>query len=207
MRSLRKRMPRPVLDERAGVAIVAAWLALTCVPAWAAEGTISGKVEATPAKYLEETVVYVKQAPGSHAPRTLQLDQKNKAFVPHVLVVTQGDTVEFLNHDTIAHNVFSPDHETYNLGTFKPNEKRTYTFKNTGAYTQLCSLHPEMLGYVFVGQNPYASVVDKAGHFTIRDVPAGSYELEVWNSNLKAAPKRVTVAAGGTAEVSFTLHR
>jgi hypothetical protein len=135
------------------------------------------------------------------------LDQKGKAFVPHVLVVTQGDTVEFLNHDALAHNVFSPDHETYNLGTFQPNEKRTFAFKNAGAYTQLCSLHPEMLAYIFVGQNPYASIVDKLGRFTIKDVPPGTYDIEIWNSTLKAPAKKVTVAAGQTAEVSFALHR
>jgi plastocyanin len=205
----------PISDQRhaprrrtgSRTSIVAACLAFACGPAWAAGSAISGKVEATPAKFLEETVVYLKQVAGTYPARTVPLDQKGKVFAPHVLVVTQGDTVEFLNHDTLAHNVFSPDNETYNLGTFQPNEQRTHTFKNVGVYTQLCSLHPEMLAYIFVGQNPYASVVDKVGHFTIKDVPPGTYDIEVWNSNLKTLPKKVTVAAGQTAEVSFALHR
>jgi plastocyanin len=175
--------------------------------AFAAGGTVSGKVDATPAKYLEETVVYLKEVPGKHAPGTENMDQKGMKFIPHILTVTLGDSVDFLNHDSVAHNVYSPDNETYNLGSFKPEEKRSYTFKTAGMYTQLCSIHPEMLGFIFVGQNPYSAVVDKEGSFTIKDVPAGSYTIAVWNSHLKAADKKVTVAEGQSAEVSFSLHR
>jgi plastocyanin len=175
--------------------------------ALAQSGTITGKVEATPAKYLAETVVYVKQAPGTFAPKTVSLDQKNLSFLPHVLVVTKGDTVKFLNHDNVAHNVYSPDEDAYNLGTFKQNEERTHTFAKEGAYSQLCSIHPEMLAYVFVTQNPYAAVVDANGNYTIKNVPPGSYKLAVWNSHLKAPEKSVTVAAGKTTEESFAVKR
>lgn len=175
--------------------------------ALASGGTVSGKVEANPAKYLEETVVYLKAVSGGQAAKTLSMDQKGMKFIPHVLTVAQGDTVEFFNHDTVAHNVFSPDNESYNLGTFKPGETRTYNFKQAGLYTQLCSIHPEMLGFIFVGQNRFAAVVDSTGKFTINDVPPGNYELAVWNSHLKATAKQITVVDGKTAEASFSLHR
>ena len=175
--------------------------------ALAAGGTVSGKVEATPAKYLEETVVYLKEVPGKQAPSIKNMDQKGMKFIPHVLTITQGDSVDFLNHDSMAHNVYSPDNETYNLGSFKPEEKRSYTFKTAGMYTQLCSIHPEMLAFIFVGQNPFSAVVDKDGRFTIKDVPPGNYTIAVWNSHLKAADKKVTVSEGQSAEVSFSLHR
>ena len=129
-------------------------------PALAAGGTISGKVEATPPKYLEDTVVYLKDVSGTFPKRTEKMDQKGMKFIPHVLTVTKGDTVDFLNHDNVAHNVYSPDNEGYNLGTFKQNETRSHTFDKPGTYAQLCSIHPEMLGYIFVGQNPYAAAVD-----------------------------------------------
>ena len=181
--------------------------AAAALPAAAQTGTITGKVEATPAKYLAETVVYVVAAPGTFAPKTVPLDQKALTFRPHVLVVTKGDTVKFLNHDTVAHNVYTPDGTPYNLGTFKPGESRTYTFKKQGAYTQLCSIHPEMLSYVFVNQNPYAAAVDAKGHYAIKDVPAGRYELAIWNSHLKAPKKAVTVTAGKPVEMDFDLKR
>jgi plastocyanin len=176
--------------------------------ALAADGTITGKVDVTPAKYLEETVVYLKgvKAPAK-APETKAMDQKSMTFVPHVLVVTQGDSVKFLNHDTVVHNVYSPDSEGYNLGSFKQNEDRSYTFKQEGAYTQLCSMHPEMLAYVFVAPSPYAAAVDKKASFTIAHVPPGTYQLAVWNSHLKAPDKPVTVAAGQTVTENITLKR
>jgi hypothetical protein len=123
------------------------------------------------------------------------------------MAIVVGDTVKFLNHDTLVHNVYSPDGEGYNLGSFKQDEERTYTFSKAGVYSQLCSIHPEMLGYVFVGQNPYASSVDKKGAFEIKNVPPGTYKLSVWNSHLKAADKSVTVAAGKTLDESFSVKR
>ncbi len=98
--------------------VVGALCAASTLPALAQTGTITGKVEATPAKYLPETVVYVVKAPGTFPPRTEKMDQKALAFTPHVMVITQGDTVEFLNHDTVAHNVYSPDVDAFNLWTF-----------------------------------------------------------------------------------------
>lgn len=170
-------------------------------------GTVAGKVDVKPARFQDETVVYLKTVPGSRPAATVQMDQKGMKFVPHVLTVTKGDTVDFLNHDNVAHNVYSPDNEGYNLGTFKQNETRSHTFDKTGTYTQLCSIHPEMLGYVFVGQNPYAAAVDAKGHYAIKDVPAGTYQLEVWNAKLKAPAKSVTVAAGQTLTENLTLKR
>jgi plastocyanin len=207
MRSFQRGGETRIGNRLAKASLMAVTLALSGGVAQAAGGSVSGRVEAMPAKYLEETVVYLKDVPGSYPAKKVPIDQKGMKFEPHVLAITAGDTVDFLNHDTVAHNVFSPDNEGYNLGTFKPGETRTYTFKTPGVYTQLCSIHPEMLGYIFVGQNPYAAVVDREGRFTIRDVPPGTYTIAVWNSHLKAADKKVTVAEGKTAEESFSLHR
>jgi hypothetical protein len=124
-----------------------------------------------------------------------------------VLVITVGDTVKFLNHDNVDHNVFTPDGEAYNLGTFKANETRSHTFTKEGTYTQLCSVHPEMLAYIFVGDNPYAAAVDKTGKFTIKNVPPGTYQIAVWNPKLKAAEQSVTVAAGKPVEINFSIKR
>lgn len=175
-------------------------------PAVAGGGTVSGKVDATPAKYLPETVVYLKNVPGTYTPRNVSMDQRGMKFIPHVLIVTQGDTVKFLNNDNVAHNVYTPDGEGYNLGTFKQNQDASYTFQKTGVYSQLCSMHPEMLAYIFVGQNPYAAVVSADGRYEIKDVPPGTYQLGAWNPKLKAADRSVTVGAGA-AEVNLSIQR
>jgi len=196
---------KPSVPTRSLLAVLA-----LCLPvaAFAEGGTITGKVDVTPAKYTEDTVVYLKSVPGTFAPRKLSMDQKGMKFIPRVLTVTQGDTVRFLNNDGVAHNVYSPDGESYNLGNFGKGEEASYTFKKTGVYTQLCSLHPEMLAYIFVGQNPYATAVDAKGNYTIKDVPPGTWEIAVWNANkLKAPDEKVTVVAGKTVTQNFSVKR
>ncbi len=180
---------------------------LAAGPALAEGGTVSGRVEATPAKYLEETVVYLKGVKAPAKPQTHVMDQRNMAFVPHVLAVAAGDTVKFQNHDGVVHNVYSPDNEGFNLGSFKKDEERSYTFKQEGSYSQLCSMHPEMLAYVFVAPSAYAAAVDKKGHYTIANVPPGTYQVAVWNSRLKGAAKPVTVTVGQTATVNLSVKR
>jgi len=170
-------------------------------------GTIRGKVEAEPAKYLDETIVYLKNAQGIYQPKVHVMDQRKMRFIPHMLTITQGDTVRFLNNDGLAHNVYSNDGEAYNLGMFPDGEERPYTFMRAGTYAQLCNIHPEMLAYVFVGQNPYSAIVDKSGRYEIRNVPPGQYTLAVWNSHLKGPEKSVSVDLGRTIDAHFTLRR
>ena len=172
-----------------------------------APSTITGSVSATPARYLGETVVYLKNAPAGHTPVTVSIDQRSMQFIPHVSAITVGDTISFGNHDTVAHNVFSPDNEGFNLGTFPPNQTRTYTFRRNAGYSLLCSVHPEMLGYVFVSPTPYHAVVDASGHFTIANVPPGTYTVGVWNPKLHGGDQSATVASGGSASVSFSIRR
>ncbi len=196
-------MKHTITLRRAAAALACA----AALPALAAGGSITGKVQATPATYLADTVVYLRSVPGSWAPRKVSMDQRGMQFIPHVLTITQGDTVEFLNNDHVAHNVYSPDGEGYNLGTFKTSENATYTYRKAGVYSQLCSIHPEMLAYVFVGQNPYASAVDASGHFAIKGVPPGTYQLAVWNAKLKSADRPVTVTGGASTQVDLSLQR
>lgn len=180
---------------------------LSAQSAAAAGGSIAGKVTATPDKYLKDTVVYLKEVPGNYKPRTETMDQKGMEFRPHILVLTVGDSVKFLNSDGVDHNVYTPDGEAYNLGVFPKGQAREHKFAQPGVYTQLCSIHPEMLAYIFVGQNPHAAPVKKDGSFRIENVPPGTYQLAVWNAKLKADDVSVTVAAGKTASAEFALAR
>jgi hypothetical protein len=128
------------------------------------------------------------------------------AFDPHVVVLAVGDTVKFHNHDKVDHNVFSTDGK-YDLGTWGTGGTKDHVFDKQGVFAQVCKLHPEMLAYVFVGQNRYATVVDDKGAFSIAGVPPGSYELDVWNPKLKAAAQNITVTADGTATAKFSIAR
>lgn len=177
-----------------------------CAASAATAGEIVGTVDATPAKYLKETVIYVEKAPGTFAPATHKMDQKGMKFIPHILTITAGDTVEFQNSDGVDHNVYTPDNDAYNLGMIASKKEGKHTFDKPGVYTQLCSVHPEMLAYVIVGQNPFAAVVGKDGHYKIKGVPPGEYTVLVWNSHLKSKGLSVTVGEG-KAEANFSVKR
>jgi plastocyanin len=186
---------------------VALLTTMICGPlAWG--GTITGSVKIKGT--AQPAVVYVETASGNFAPPAehARIDQQKMAFVPYLLPVVVGTTVDFLNHDSVNHNVFSPDGESYNLGTWAKGDKRSYTFKKLGVYTQLCSIHPEMEGFVVVLQNPYFATTDKAGNFKIANVPDGHYVLKVFSKKLKKPDKDkkfpVDVAHGAaTATIAF----
>lgn len=177
----------------------------------AAGSNITGTVKATGLASNADAVVYVEQAPAGPPPATVTMDQRKFQFVPHVLPVMIGTTVKFLNSDPTPHNVFSPDFEKYNLGTWPQGQSKEHVFSTCAkfpcAYTQLCRVHPEMEGFVVVLPNPYFAVSDREGHFEIANVPVGQYTVGVWHPKLKGKPAPVAVAAGKNATVDLVLAK
>jgi len=182
-------------------------VATASTAAYAGDGTITGTVDAKPSKFLKDTVVYIKEVPNTKLEaKTVEIDQKGMAFDPHIVTIAVGDTVKFHNHDKVDHNVYSPDGK-YDLGTWGTGATKDNVFKTVGVFSQICKLHPEMLAYVFVGQNRFAAQVDDKGAYTIAGVPPGKYELVIWNAKLKAESKKIEVAADGKVKADFSLAR
>jgi plastocyanin len=189
-------------------------VAVVCVgPLRAAGPSVTGTVKITGLASNADVVVYIQQAQGVFTPpaKPAEMDQKNFQFIPHVLPVVAGRAVRFLNSDPTPHNVFSPDNEKYNLGTWPQGQTKDYAYtkcaKPPCVYTQLCRVHPEMEGFVIVLQNPYFAVTNKEGHYDIPDVPPGAYTLAVWHAKAKAAPKPVTIETGKAITVDFAMGR
>ncbi len=172
-------------------------------------GTVTGAVDATLVKYKKDTVVYLKGVKGAVTPQKAVMDQKNLVFIPHVLAVPVGSTVEFINSDKVNHNVFSGDAaKKFNLGTYNPGMSKSITFDKPGEVNLLCNVHSEMSGYVIVTENSYFSVTGADGKFTIKNVPAGTYEISAWNEKLKPEGKTmVTVAEGQVASVALKMGK
>jgi plastocyanin len=195
------------------LAVVPALLMVLAAISTAADGSISGSVKAAGLASNADAVVWIQQAPGTAKPpaQPVTMDQKQMQFLPHVLPVVLGTTVRFLNSDPTAHNVFSPDLEKYNLGTWPKDQFKDHAFATCAkfpcVYTQLCRVHPEMEGFVVVLPNSYFTVSNKEGRFDIAGVPPGQYTVAVWHPKLKAQPKPVTVEAGKPASVDFALAR
>ncbi len=175
----------------------------------AAAGTITGKVSGVSGK----SVVYVDTIPGKTFPAPNQhpvIDQKGLLFHPHVTVVQQGTTVEFLNSDNVQHNVFWPSiggdkKAGHNLGTWPKGEKRSWKFDHPGTAALLCNVHPEMAGYVVVSPTPYFAETNDSGEYTIKDVPDGNYTVVAWHEGAKEQKKPVAVKGDGKAD--FTLSK
>jgi len=195
------------------LAVVPALLVALAAFSAAADGSIAGSVKAAGLSSNADAVVWIQQAPGTAKPpaQPVTMDQKQMQFIPHVLPVVLGTTVRFLNSDPTPHNVFSPDIEKYNLGTWPQGQSKDHAFATCAkfpcVYTQLCRVHPEMEGFVVVLPNAYYAVSNKEGHFEIAGVPPGQYTVAVWHPKLKAQPKPVTVEAGKPATLDFALAR
>jgi plastocyanin len=182
-------------------------LLLACgLPAFG--GDLHGKVACKGVRDSANAVVYVAAIPGKTFPAPQEhakMDQANLVFVPHVLPVLVGTTVDFKNSDAVLHNVFSPEPcaEKFNLGTWPKGESKSYTFKRECAATLLCKVHPEMEAFVVAVPTPYFAVTKADGSFHIADLPDGDYTVKVWHPKLKATQKAVKVA--GATEVSFEI--
>ena len=172
-------------------------------------GTIHGKVSGVNG----ESVVYVEAAAGKTFPAPTQhpaMDQKGLMFVPHILAVEQGTTVQFLNSDSVAHNVFwisiSGNKKLgHNLGTWPKGQKQAFKFDNPGVVPLLCNVHPEMAAYIVVSPTPYFAETDKSGEYKIDNVPDGAYTVSAWHEGAKSKSNSVKVAGDTTAD--FTLSK
>jgi plastocyanin len=178
---------------------------LSVSPSWA--GGIKGKVTAQGMRTAENIAVYVDAIPGKDFPAPSQhvvVDQKKMTFLPHVVVVLKGTTVDFVNSDSVGHNVYWPSISgnkklAHNLGTWPQGQKKSFQFNDLGAAALLCNVHPEMSGYVVVVPTPYSAVTGKDGSFEIKDVPPGKYTLKTWSEEGKVTTQAVEVSSGTVA--------
>jgi plastocyanin len=190
------------------IALVALTILTACSTA-AFAGTIHGKVSGVKG----ESVVYVEAIAGKTFPAPAQhvtMDQKGLMFVPHIMAIQQGTTVEFVNSDSVQHNVFWPSVSGnkklgHNLGTWPQGQRQSFKFDNPGIIPLLCNVHPDMSGYLIVSPTPYFAMTDKSGEFKIENVPDGTYTVTAWNEGAKSKSNPVKVAGDTTAD--FTLSK
>lgn len=171
-------------------------------------GTIQGLVK-TPWVKRYPALVYIEEVEGKAFPppeTSPFMSQKSLVFAPRILPVVKGARVDFTNDDNVVHNIFAPPGSAtrFNLGTYGQGVSKNVTFDKLGEVTLLCNVHPEMVGYVIVVQNPYFALTDKAGKFEIKDVPQGTYQLKVWHEKLKEVVQTVVVESGKIVSVEFT---
>lgn len=172
-------------------------LVLFTVPVIA--GTLQGSITVSGMRSNADAVVFIGEIPGKTFPppaEPVRMDQVRMVFTPFVVAVQAGTTVDFLNSDPVAHNVFTVDAcaDEFDLGSWTRGEVRSYTFEKPCAAVVLCNIHPDMEAYVVAVPTPYFAVTDDGGSFLIEDLPDGTYTLKVWHPKKKETSQKVTVS-------------
>jgi hypothetical protein len=199
----------------AGLLFAAVLTLMQFVPGTPQPGTVAGKIEikATapqqaasryplPGGQVQKsvapipTVVFV-DGPVTGAPAWPRIPrpeivQKDLQFSPVLLVIPRDVSVAFPNEDSEFHNVFSYSKpKRFDLGRYPKGESKSVVFDRPGIVKIYCEVHPWMRAAVLVLENPYYAVVSGDGTFAIRGIPAGHYDLTIWN--IDAGSKKVEV--------------
>jgi plastocyanin len=130
--------------------------------------------------------------------RTVRMVQKQKRFIPHIVAVPVGSTVDFPNEDPIFHNAFSNfAGQPFDVGLYAPGTSQKVRFTREGVVRVFCNIHPTMSAVIVVAPTPYIGMTSKAGDFSI-DVPPGQYRLRLFHERssaqtLQALERRITV--------------
>jgi plastocyanin len=137
------------------------------------------------------------------------LDQRDETFVPHVLAIVAGTTVDFPNSDQTYHNVFSLSKaKSFDLGRYAVGRIKSVRFDRPGIVRVFCDIHSHMSAFILVFSHRYFSVVDDQGHYRLENVPPGNYNVVAWNESVPLETSKVVVPeAGGEVELNVALGR
>jgi plastocyanin len=157
------------------------------------------------------SVVYLEAAPrGAFEqadPAHAIMDQRNETFVPHVLAITTGTTVDFPNSDRIYHNVFSLSRtKSFDLGRYAVGRSKSVRFDRPGIVRVFCDIHSHMSAFILVFNHPFYALTDTEGRYHIDNIPPGTYNVVAWNEGLASDPRAAAIPDGGAAELDFLLR-
>lgn len=168
----------------------------SCVSSAIAQaGTVSAQfrpASAAAKSALSNVVLWLTPIDGPLPPpvprNNLKLVQRNKEFIPHLLVVPAGSSVDFPNADPFFHNVFSLfNGKRFDLGLYEAGTHRAVRFDREGVSYIFCNIHPEMGAVVLALNSPYYAVSTRRGDVTMQGVPPGRYHIHVWGERVHLA--------------------
>jgi plastocyanin len=177
------------------------------LPARGSEVTGRVLVKRRPSATEVTTVVYLESLDGRTPvrPGHFRLEQKNKSFVPSVLPVPVGSTVDFPNDDPIFHNVFSVSPPApFDLGLYRGGASKSRIFSQAAVYRVFCNIHSQMTAVILVLPTSYITETAPSGSYQV-DVPAGRYRVTAWSERSQSASADIVVGAQPVAVPDITL--
>lgn len=167
-------------------------------------------IDKKPVKGIVITLI-PKEGPQSASPDTLAtMAQKEKSFLPRILVVQMGSSIRFPNQDPIKHHVYSfSKPKPFQLKLYRDKDPKPLLFDKPGVVALGCNIHDWMLGYIYVTQTPYFGRTNDKGHLTLK-IPPGEYTLTLWHPLLNEADQAhsetITVTSATSHQVQLK-HR
>ena len=141
------------------------------------------------------------------SPARAVLDQRNETFVPPVVAITVGSSVDFPNSDRVYHNVFSLSKtRRFDLGRYPRGQSRSVTFDRPGVVRVFCEIHSHMSAFILVFAHRFFAVTDTEGRYRIEGIPPGSYTLALWNEGVVRERREVRVEPGLVLEQDMAVE-
>jgi plastocyanin len=170
----------------------------------------AGDLLVSPQKELRNAVVWLENAPASAAwpakAEKVEMDQNGCIFIPRVVVVPAGGTVDFLNSDRLLHNIHATPKLNVSFNRTQPKDRTIpVTFAKPEIVRINCDLHSWMIGWVVVAAHPFYAVTGADGQFSFDNLPPGQYKLQVWHERLGTVPATVTVGDQQPARVTVEM--
>ena len=144
---------------------------------------------------------------GEPPPPPARMDQAGQQFVPRILVIVAGQSVEFHNSDNVYHNIFSySPPKRFDLGRYPKGHSRTVSFAKSGVVQIYCDIHSDMRADLIVAPSERYALISRSGRFRIKDVPAGSRTVKVWLPSSGVHLASVEVPVDGVAPLEMTVR-
>ncbi len=149
----------------------------------------AGRSELTIVVFAESLEGRTRVSPGR-----FKMAQRDKTFVPHILAIPVGSTVDFPNEDPIFHNVFSPSWpDRFDLGIYRAGASKSHVFPKPAIYRVFCMIHPEMTAVILVLPTSFITELDASGNYRL-SLPPGRFRLTAWSERTEPVTTEVRVS-------------
>jgi plastocyanin len=159
---------------------------------------------------IQSTVVSLlsvpKGLPARVPEQSLQLDQRECVFIPHILIVPVNTEIDVLNSDRVMHNfhAISVSNKETNVNQTKTRRRKlSFSYTQSEIVRVVCDVHSWMRAWIVVTEHPYYSVSNLDGRFRLENVPEGSYQVKAWHEELEEQIREVTLTKNKVATLKF----